>query len=524
MNRVLEKVFPSFSRHAAKRVYYSYPEGSEKVDFVFRVEYKGSDAIADGRVVLFFAPSASPEPRQEAFELQQLNPLFAKDVQNVQPGDVIEFRSSDFTLPSSLSFVPADLSHFGTELFVQALVNTNLDDPDPNSADGNYVSKPVAVEFHSAGAENVVPIVADQRVTNDMDTSSSEWVECISLKSNLLSAYHGRDVFMYAAVVLPKDYHQLKATQQFPTVYYIEGFTGTEAYADRAHAFLNSELGAQWKRGDWPTPMLRVTLGSRSKFGHTSFADGEVNGPWATALVTEFVPFIEQVFAAIPNAGARFLHGHSSGGWSSLWLQLHYPTTFGGTWGTAPDPVDFANFQCVDIYRATNIYWDPYGRPYPTSRTDGSIDCTIRDENLVERVFARGNGGQWDAFFSVFGPRNEHGMPVPLFDKVTGDIDPAVVKYYERYDICKYVAAHAKELAPCLEGSVHVVCGTEDNYYLNGACETLRKLMATLTPAQTNCPVPSYVAMVPGDHTAIKNRDLCLRIYCEIAQVFHAAE
>ncbi|DBA00962.1 TPA: hypothetical protein N0F65_006223 [Lagenidium giganteum] len=498
--------------------YSLYGTGSEKVDFVFRVEFKGSDVIADGRVVLFFAPNTVPEPQKQVFQLQQLNPLFAKDVQNVQPGDVIEFRSSHFTLPSSLSFVPADLSHFSTDLFVQVLVNTNLDDPNPNTADGNYVSEPTRVQFANEGAENIVSIVADQRIVNDMDTSSSEWVECISLKSNLLSAHHGRDVFMYAAVVLPKDYHQLKATHQFPTVYYVEGFTGTEAYADRAHAFLNSELGAQWKRGDWPTPMLRVTLGSRSKFGHTLFADGEVNGPWATALVTEFVPYIEQVFAAIPKPRARFLHGHSCGGWSSLWLQLQHPTTFGGTWSTAPDPVDFANFQCVDIYRAPNMYWDPYGRPFPLCRTDGKIDCTIRDENMVERVYARGNGGQLDCFFSVFGPRRDNGMPVPLFDKVTGNIDPAVAKYYERYDICKYVAAHAKELATCLEGSVHVICGTEDNFYLNIGCETLRKLLVSLAPAQTDAPVPSYVAMVPGDHSTIRDRDLCARIYREIAQ------
>lgn len=42
---------------------------------------------------------------------------------NVQPGDVIEFESSEFSRPDALGFVPGDLSNFQSELFVQALVN-----------------------------------------------------------------------------------------------------------------------------------------------------------------------------------------------------------------------------------------------------------------------------------------------------------------------------------------------------------------------------------------------------------------
>ncbi len=36
--------------------------------------------------------------------------------------------------------------------------------------------------------------------------------------------------------------------------------------------------------------------------------------------------------------------GHSSGGWSSLWLQIEHPEVFGGVWSLAPDPVDFRDF------------------------------------------------------------------------------------------------------------------------------------------------------------------------------------
>ena len=52
----------------------------------------------------------------------------------------------------------------------------------------------------------------------------------------------------------------------------------------------------------------------------------------------------------------RLLQGHSSGGWAALWLQVNYPDVFGGTWPTAPDPVDFHAFIPVDLTTERNIY------------------------------------------------------------------------------------------------------------------------------------------------------------------------
>lgn len=240
-----------------------------------------------------------------------------------------------------------------------------------------------------------------QVVEDTMALADSEWIEHISLKSELLSAYHGKDVHITASVVLPHGYHDLRLDGSYPTVFYIEGFGGCRTHAERAEAFVASEMGTDWRAGTWPLPMFRVTLGSRFQFGHTSFADSDVNGPWGTALVHEFIPYFERLYPnAVSAARGRFLHGHSSGGWSTLWLQLRFPSFFSGAWSSAPDPVDFAHFQVVNIYESTNMYWDPYGRPIPTYRSDGHVLCSARDENQLERVYNRGNGGQWDAFVS----------------------------------------------------------------------------------------------------------------------------
>ncbi|KAL7692560.1 putative alpha/Beta hydrolase [Plasmopara halstedii] len=525
MNRALETIFAKFSRHPAARNYYFYPEGSEKSNFVFHITYKGQEVIEDGRVILFFAPDPEPEPRFHAFDMKSPRPIFAKDVESVQPGDVIKFESTEYSTPEALCFVPQNLNVFTDKLYVQALINHNVNDPDANSRVGNTYSKPVEVRYDDNKANNVVQIVVDDVIKESMDLTSTEWLEHISMKSKLLSEYHNQDVFMMASIVLPWNFKTLQKSRAFPTVYYIEGFTGTESYAKRAQAFLSSEMGHDWKAGRWPIPMLRVTLGSRFKFGHTSYADTEANGPWGTALVTEFIPYLESLYPAIPSAAGRYLHGHSSGAWASLWLQLKFSNFFGGTWSSAPDPVDFSKFQVVNIYEADNAYWDNNGHPYPTSRSNGFVICSNRDENLVERVIGRGNGGQWDAFFAVFGPRGADGMPIPLFDKVSGDINRDVAKYWERFDICKYLQQRPGLLTTTLRGKIHVFCGVEDTYYLDLACRSLQKLVGNSKDnAQDGSAVPNYVALIPGDHTTIRTRAHYIQVYSEIAAAFQHSQ
>ena len=87
--------------------------------------------------------------------------------------------------------------------------------------------------------------------------------------------------------------------------------------------------------------LLYVYLNAQFPLGHHEFADSVNNGPWGKALTTEFIPQLEAKYGAAATPAGRFLTGHSSGGWSSLWLQVNYPEFFGGVWSTAPDPVDF---------------------------------------------------------------------------------------------------------------------------------------------------------------------------------------
>jgi hypothetical protein len=167
--------------------------------------------------------------------------------------------------------------------------------------------------------------------------------------------------------------------------------------------------------------------------GHSAFANSANNGPVGDALVQELIPEIERRFRALPYPYGRFLAGHSSGGWSSLWLQVAYPDFFGGCWSAAPDPVDFRAFQTLNIYEARNGHWTPDGYPRPVARKDGKVATTVQRLNLWEYVV--GYGGQLDSFNAVFSPRGEDGRPRPLMNKLTGALDPAAAEYWKRYDI-----------------------------------------------------------------------------------------
>ncbi|RLN21241.1 hypothetical protein BBI17_009209, partial [Phytophthora kernoviae] len=96
-----------------------------------------------------------------------------------------------------------------------------------------------------------------------------------------------------------------------------------------------------------------------------------------------------------------------------------------------------------------------------------------------------------------------------------------VAKYWERYDVCKFLQKRQELLTTKLRGKVHVICGFEDTYYLDFACRSLQKIVGDgNAPGQVGATVPNYVAMVPGDHTTIRSRTHYLQVYSEIAKVY----
>jgi hypothetical protein len=65
---------------------------------------------------------------------------------------------------------------------------------------------------------------------------------------------------------------------------------------------------------------------------------------------------------------------------------------------------------------------------------------------------------------------------MPLFDRATGAIDPQVAAYWrDHYDIAERVRRDWKTVGPDLDGKVHLIVGTADTFYLDGAAHLLKK-------------------------------------------------
>jgi S-formylglutathione hydrolase FrmB len=205
------------------------------------------------------------------------------------------------------------------------------------------------------------------------------------------------------------------------------------------------------------------------------------NGPWGKALTTELIPKFETEYRMDARASGRFLQGHSSGGWATLWLQTHYPRIFGGTWSTSPDPSDFHFFSTIDLYAPhANMYRAPDGTPTPILRMHGQPLATFQQLAGLESVLGD-YGGQVASFEWVFSPRGADGRPMQLFNRVTGDIDPGVADYWRtHYDIVQYLERNWKTKGVYLEGKIHLTVGTDDTFYLDGAAHSLQSTLDQL--------------------------------------------
>ena len=266
------------------------------------------------------------------------------------------------------------------------------------------------------------------------------------------------------------------------------------------------------RRWDYGKDFLRVVLSPDCGTGHHVFANSAFNGPRGSALIEELIPYIEQKYSAIGTPKTRLLNGHSSGGWSSLWLQTNYPDFFGGTWSTSPDPVDFRDFQMVDLDApGINLFQDVDGKPRPIARR-GTIPMLFTERfSRMEDVI--GDGGQLHSFEAVFSPLDSKGRPRPLYDRQTGAIDHDVAEAWRAYDITVIFRQRCRTIGTVLGNKLHIYTGEIDTFYLEGAVAKLKQEAEALK-------IDAAIEVLPGkDHGNILDTKLAERLDAEM----HAA-
>jgi enterochelin esterase-like enzyme len=326
-----------------------------------------------------------------------------------------------------------------------------------------------------AESESDPPAAPPEAVTEPAFRSTSEArVEEFSIRSERLSQFWNEDIEISSTIVLPPGAGSTP-DDRVPVVFYVHGY-GTNG-SETGQMFWRA-LEPEFAKGSMQR-MALVFLDASFRTGHHVFADSANNGPWATALIEEFLPALERAYPVVDAPHGRFLTGHSSGGWSTLWLQINYPVVFGGTWATSPDPVDFHNFVGVNLYAWDNVYRDPDGQTTRFMREGDEWTMSFEDYVRQDRVDGPFSGVM-DSFDAVFGARREDGMPAPMFDRETGTIDPAVVESWKPYDIVRLLRERWTELGPLLDGKLHVFVGTHDEFRLDESCRLLDAELARL--------------------------------------------
>ena len=450
-----------------------------------------------GRIFVFTAPETGPEPRFGP-DWFQPEPFYALEVTNLLPGKTVRLDSTALGFPTPPGEFPTQPTRF------QAVLDQAPDTWQIGTAPGNGMS---AVVLGKA-SDLPVRLVIDQ-VIPERKFPETEQVKLVEIPSPQLTRFYGHPMRMRAGVILPEGYAQ-QPGKRFPVVYMIPGFGGSH--------FQSPAVQRGWPELTAANGLnaLVVLLDPTAHTGHHVFADSANNGPVGTALVEEMVPYIDQSYRTLAQPGARLLTGHSSGGWSSLWLQCTYPKLFGGVWSTSPDPVDFRDFQQINLYAPqANMFRDAEGKPRPLARFGDRPALFCQAFTDMETVL--GHGGQLQSFEAVFSPRAADGQPEPLYDRRTGAVNPTVAEAWRKYDICQLLRSNWDRQGAELKGKLHVYTGEKDTFYLEGAVRLLKQELAQLGS-------DAMVEILPGkDHGTLLGQEMRARIAQEMAETVRRA-
>lgn len=433
-----------------------------------------SDLVEDagGRLLVFAAPATSENMTSDAIDLERGGGI------SVAGRDISSFGANRFvTIDASTAAFPDSLAALAPGTYrVQAVLDRNGDYNFAGRRPGDLISKVVTVHFPLPSKpiielDHAMPPETDQFDTTGLPPVAAAQIAASrphlhdeQIASKVLTRFRGGSEAVAAWVLTPPGYDPTSRTT-YPTVYTAGAFGA-------GHKLAGQQLSRMWhlmETGAMP-PMIWVALDHSSSTGTTEFADSVNNGPWGEALVEEVIPALEAKYRMDAKPSGRFLTGHSSGGWFALWAIVRHPQLFGGSWATAPDPVDFHDFLGVDLYAPNaNMYHAADGKPRPLERDNDKVLGTIADAARLESVLGH-SGGQLRSFEWVFSPNRRDGEPAFLFDRETGAVDPAVAAYWRRrYDIGHRIEADWPSLGRYLDGKVHVVVGTADSYYLDGS-------------------------------------------------------
>jgi hypothetical protein len=491
-------------------------------DIKFKVSFQEGQYSKpqDGRLLLLLANNNDKEPRFQILDGPETQLAFGIDVENLNPGEWVLFDDTVFGYPiKNMSSVPAGeywvqgLFHI-YETFHRAdghIVKLPMDRGEGqqwNKAPGNLYNTPQKIIIDPI-ENDIFEVVLDQKIPPITPPKDTKYVKHIKMKSKLLSEFWGRPMYLGACVLLPEGFDE-HPTVKYPLIINHGHFPHTfsdfretppdpnlepeyskrfnvEGY-NRIMQQKQYEFYKEWTGPNFPRWVV-IQIQHANPYYDDSYAVNSENlGPYGDAITYELIPFIEGKFRCIGESWSRFLYGGSTGGWEALAAQIMYPDEYNGCFAACPDPIDFRAYTVVNIYEHKNAYYvdSKYKRtPRPATRNYlGEVAATLEEVNHRELVLGTKSrsGRQWDIWEAVYSPVGVDGYPKRMWDKLTGEIDPEVPKFWrENYDLGYILKRDWKTIGPKLKGKIHIYCGDMDNYYLNNAVYLVEEFLESTT-------------------------------------------
>jgi hypothetical protein len=482
--------------------------GDPAPTFVVRLTTNPGGQPIDGRLLLLVARDDKLEPRfQISATSTTTAQVFGIDVEGLKPGDERRFDAGVLGYPiASLSQLPpgqytvqALLHKYETfHLSTGHTLNLPMDRGEGqqwNSAPGNLYSASRRVRI---GAGESIALDLDKVIGPVKEPRDTTYVKHVRIRSALLSAFWGRDMFLGAHVLLPEGFDS-HPDARYPLIVNHGHFPSDLGnwretppdpavpceYSERFHLDCYNRIQDQaaydfyktWTGRDFPRVIV-IEIQHANPYYDDSYAVNSANlGPYGDAIMKELLPYVESHFRGIGAGWARATYGGSTGGWEALAAQMFYPDDFNAAYAACPDPIDFRAYTVVNIYEDANAYWNegPFMKvPRPGHRNYlGHVSATLEQMNRLELVLGdkTRSGQQWDIWEAVFSPQGPDGYPARIWDKRTGVIDKTVAAYWkEHYDLTWILRRDwNKGLGRKLAGKIHLYVGDMDNYYLNDA-------------------------------------------------------
>jgi len=498
--------------------------GSTGLCFGQRIEVTVPSAKPlNGHLVLVISKNDKDEPRMQLSEDYLSAQGFGVDVENLPASAPIVVDAKTFGYPRR-SLADLDAGDY----FVQAVFNVYEEfhlssgktvwlPPDMgegqhwNQKPGNPFNKPVKIHIDPKST-TTVKLTLDQVIPaiegTDKDPvvmaakdPGAKWLKYMRFRSEKLSKFWGRDVYLGAWILLPDGFDD-HPNAKYPLVVYQDHYhaglgpvpfvtTAPDPKAPGARRLDNGYRFFQdWTAGRLPRVIMIYVQNANPYYDDSYDVDSANVGPYGSAINEELIPAIEQKYRGIGQGWARATFGGSTGGWEALATQVFYPDFYNGTWAACPDPIDFHAYQNIDLYNDTNAFvrkGDFAEIPIAGDRKpDGTIVATAGGEFGFEYVLGTHGRSteQWNIWQAVFSPAGPDGYPAPIIDPVTGDIDKKVLEYWhDHYDLTAILKRDWPTLGPKLEGKLHLAVGDGDTYFLNNAVHLLQKeLDATRNP------------------------------------------